>query len=175
VTLDQRELVSSTGAYASDDIPVGRFVHVTAGIRADRVRFEVKDRLVGSNPDDSGVRSLGAISPVAGIVGRVAATHSLYANVSTAFETPTATELGNHEDGSAGINPELDPQRSVTYETGMKGWFGNALRYDLALFDTHVRDERFPRAMDADISGTPGGRFGEERRPAQMSRSIPLQ
>jgi iron complex outermembrane recepter protein len=114
-------------------------------VRADRVRFQVKDRLItASNPDDSGFRTLGAVSPVAGIVARVLPLQSVYANVSTAFETPTATELGNHEDGTAGINPDLDPQRSQTLETGAKGWIGTLLRYDAALFTTRVRDELVP-------------------------------
>jgi iron complex outermembrane receptor protein len=145
VTLDQRELVSSAGGYASDEVSLTSRLSLTAGVRADRVRFEVKDRLVtGSNPDDSGDRTLGAVSPVAGLVARIAPTHSIYANVSTAFETPTATELGNHEDGSAGINPELDPQRSLTFESGIKGWFGGRIRYELSGFHTGVRDELIP-------------------------------
>jgi len=145
VTLDQRELVSSAGVYASNDVSVTDRLIATAGVRADRVRFEVKDRLINaSNPDDSGDRNLGAISPVAGILFRVAPVQSLYANVSSAFETPTATELGNHEDGSAGINQDLDPQRSLTVEGGAKGWISEHFRYDLAVFQTRVRDELVP-------------------------------
>ena len=32
-----------------------------------------------------------------------------YVNVSTAFETPTTTELVNKPDGSGGLNPDLGP------------------------------------------------------------------
>jgi len=145
VTLDQRELVSSAGAYASDDISLGSRFDVTAGLRADNVRFEVKDRLINSsNPDDSGKRSLGAVSPVLGALMRVAPTHSLYANIASAFETPTATELGNHPDGSAGINQDLNPQRSVTSELGIKGFVGTLLSYDVAAYSTNVNDELVP-------------------------------
>jgi iron complex outermembrane recepter protein len=145
VTLDQRELVSSTGVYASDDIAIASRFDITAGVRADDVRFEVKDRLINaSNPDDSGRRSLGAVSPVLGALMRIAPTHSLYANVASAFETPTATELGNHPDGSAGINQDLNPQRSITSELGIKGFFGTLLSYDLAAYSTGVKDELVP-------------------------------
>ncbi len=145
VTLDQRELVSSAGIYASDDIALGSRFDVTAGLRADNVSFEVKDRLINaSNPDDSGRRSMRAVSPVLGAVGRLAPTHSVYANVASAFETPTATELGNHPDGSAGINQDLDPQRSITSEVGMKGFFGAAMSYDVAVYSTRVREELVP-------------------------------
>jgi iron complex outermembrane receptor protein len=144
-TLDQRELVSSAGIYASDEVSLSDRVSLVAAVRGDRVRFEVKDNLVTqSNADDSGARTLSAVSPMAGIVGRITVSQSLYANISTAFETPTATELGNHEDGTAGINPNLDPQRSYTIEWGAKGWLGSILRYDLSLFSTRVRDELVP-------------------------------
>jgi iron complex outermembrane receptor protein len=145
VTLDQRELVSSAGVYASDDIAIASRFDVTAGVRADDVRFEVKDRLIdASNPDDSGRRSMSAVSPVLGALMRIAPTHSLYANVASAFETPTATELGNHPDGSAGINQDLNPQRSITSELGIKGFFGNLLSYDAAVYSTGVKDELVP-------------------------------
>lgn len=156
VTLDQRELVSSTGVYVNNEIAAGERVSITAGVRADRVRFDVRDRLVNSgNPDDSGVRTLSAITPIVGILSRIAVSHSAYANVSSAFETPTATELGNQADGSAGLNRELEPQRSATFEAGFKGEFGTAFRYDLAAFTTFVRDELVP----FEIPASDGRRF----------------
>ena len=86
---------------------------------------------------------------VVGVVARISPAHSLYSNFSTAFETPTATELGNHADGTAGINPDLDPQHSYTIEGGAKGWAGTLLRYDVAFFDTRVRDELVPFEIPA--------------------------
>ncbi len=156
VTLDQRELVSSVGVYVNNEIAAGERVSLTAGVRADRVRFDVRDRLVNSgNPDDSGVRTLSAFTPIVGILGRLALSHSAYANMSSAFETPTATELGNQADGSAGINRELEPQQSTTLETGLKGEFERGFRYDLAAFTTFVRDELVP----FEIPGSDGRRF----------------
>jgi iron complex outermembrane receptor protein len=145
VTLDQRELVSGAGVYVSDEADLGHGFSVTAGLRGDRIHFTVRDRFVSStNPDDSGERTLQAVSPIAGLIARYAPSHSAYVNFSTAFETPTATELGNHPDGTAGINQDLDPQRSRTIETGARGFAGSHLRYDVALFDTRVRDELVP-------------------------------
>jgi iron complex outermembrane receptor protein len=156
VTLDQRELVSSAGGFASDEITLGEHATLTGAIRADNVRFEVKDRLISStNPDDSGRRSMGAISPILGALFRVAPTHSIYANIAGAFETPTATELGNHPDGSAGINQDLNPQKSTTVEIGAKGFVGLYAHYDAALFSTNVRDELVP----FEIPGSNGRRY----------------
>jgi iron complex outermembrane receptor protein len=156
ITLDQRELVSSAGMYLGDDIRLRDRVTLAAAIRADRVRFQVRDHMISSsNRDDSGERTLDAISPVVGIVARVGRAHSLYSNFSTAFETPTATELGNREDGSAGVNPDLDPQHTYTVEGGARGWASSTFRYDVAWFHTRVRDELIP----FEIPGSNGRRY----------------
>jgi len=156
LTLDQRELVSGLGAYVNDELRITDGVRVSGGLRADNVKFEVRDRLVeGTNPDDSGERTLHAVTPYVGIVSRISGDRSIYANISSAFETPTATELGNHPDGSAGINQQLAPQKSTTYEIGSKGGVGRAFFYDFALFSTRVRDELVPY----EILGSGGRRY----------------
>jgi iron complex outermembrane recepter protein len=156
ITLDQREIVSSIGSYLRDELELGRRFIVTAGARADAVRFRVEDRLISAtNPDDSGRRPLGAVSPMFGIVARLAQSHSAYANVSSAFETPTATELGNRPTGTGGINHELQPQRSTTYEAGIKGIGVSGVQYNSALFATSVHDELIP----FDIPASNGRRY----------------
>lgn len=140
---DQRELVSSVGPFARAELAIAPALLASAGVRADAVRFRVRDRLVtATNPDDSGDRTLHAVSPSAGIVWRTTTLTSLYANLSTAFETPTTTELGNQPDGSAGFNPDLQPQRTLSAELGSKGMLpALGLRWDAALFESRVRDE----------------------------------
>jgi iron complex outermembrane receptor protein len=141
--LDQREIVSSIGPYVRDEIEIGR-VRATAGVRADNVRFEVRDNFRTDGRDDSGERTLHAVSPMLGVAVRMAPLAAVYANLSSAFETPTTTELGNQADGSAGLNRDLKPQYSTTVEAGIKGVFGTRLEYDLAAFQTSVRDELIP-------------------------------
>lgn len=143
ISLDQNELVSSIGPYVRDEIEVGRF-RATAGVRSDQVQFELRDHYLADNRNDSGIRTLHAVSPMLGIAARLSPFHALYANVGSAFETPTATELGNQSDGSAGLNRDLKPQYSTTYETGAKGLTLDRVQYDVALFDTEVRDELIP-------------------------------
>lgn len=141
--LDQREIVTSIGPYLRDEIEVAR-LRATLGIRADNTRFEVRDAFVSDGRTDSGERTMRAISPMIGLAMRLRPTHSVYANVSSAFETPTTTELGNQADGSAGLNRDLRPQYSTTYEAGFKGFALLRLQYDIALFATNVRDELIP-------------------------------
>ena len=156
VTLNQREIVSSVGSYLRDEIQLSDIFAITAGARADAVRFRVKDKLIDTtNPDDSGERLLHAISPMAGILAHLTESHSAYFNISTAFETPTATELGNQPSGAAGINRDLKPQRSLTYEFGLKGVSDIGLQYSGALFATSVHDELIP----FDIPASNGRRY----------------
>lgn len=175
-TLDQRERVSGFGPFVRDEIAFADRYRVTLGARADYVKFRVDDNLItGTNPDDSGERKLHAISPLLGFVARLGAVHAAYANVSTAFETPTATELANKPDGSAGINPSLDPQYATTIEAGLKGLVRGRVRYDASLFTTHVRDELIP----FEVPGGAGRRYfrnagSTRRRGAELGLAAAL-
>ncbi len=177
VTLDQREIVSSYGSYLRDEMQLGDRFALTAGARADAVRFRVDDKLItATNPDDSGERLLHAVSPMAGLLAHLGDSHSAYFNVSTAFETPTATELGNQPSGAAGINRDLKPQRSLTYEFGVKGVSETGLQYNTALFATSVHDELIP----FDIPGGNGRRYYRNagrtsRRGVELGLSYNLQ
>ncbi|MBA3646329.1 MAG: TonB-dependent receptor [Gemmatimonadaceae bacterium] len=145
MTLDQVELVSSRGVYFGDEAKLTPKYILSASARADAVNFAVKDRFVTAiNPNDSGERNLRSLSPMLGLTYRLSLTSSYYWNVSTAFETPTATELGNHPDGTAGINQELRPQRSLTYETGYKSTLSSGIQINASVFSTAVRDELVP-------------------------------
>jgi iron complex outermembrane recepter protein len=73
-----------------------------------------------------------------------------YVNVSTAFETPTTTELVNKPDGSGGFNPELGPQRAVNYEIGARGQPIPQVGYSVAVFLGRVTDAI---VQQAEISG----------------------
>jgi iron complex outermembrane receptor protein len=163
ISLDQREIVTSVGPYIRDELEVGR-VRTTLGVRADQMRFELKDRFLADSRDDSGVRTMGAVSPMVGLSTRLTPLHSLYANVASAFETPTTTELGNQPDGSAGLNRDLKPQYSTTYEVGARGLTLTRVQYDVALFDAEIRDELIPFATPTSNQRTFYRNAGRTRR-----------
>jgi iron complex outermembrane receptor protein len=172
--LDQREIVSSVGPYVRDELTIGK-LRATAGVRADQVRFELRDHFLSDGRDDSGDRTLRAVSPMVGLAARLSPFHSLYANIGSAFETPTTTELGNQADGSAGLNRDLKPQYSTTYEAGAKGLALSRVQYDLALFDTEVRDELIPFEVPGGAGRTYYRNAGRTRRQGaelQLSTDI---
>jgi iron complex outermembrane recepter protein len=119
VTLDQLEHVDNLGVFGQlAATPLPR-VNLLGGLRYDVVRFRADDRLItATNPDDSGERTMSAVSPSMGVSFLASPALTLYGNVATAFQTPTTTELANRPDGAGGFNPELEPQLTVSFEAG---------------------------------------------------------
>ena len=139
VEVDQRERVRELGPFVQVQWPLSPLVFVEAGGRYDRVSFGVADRHLTDGVDDSGERTLSAWSGHAGVSLDLGEALVPYANVSTAFETPTTTELGNRPDGSGGFNADLGPQRAVTVELGARGQVGG-IGYSVAGFAGRIRD-----------------------------------
>lgn len=155
VRLEQQERAVNIGGYGRVEVEAPHGVYVSAALRHDQVRFRVRDRFVtNTNADDSGDRTLQAVSPMLGLVWRARSQWSLYANLSSAFETPTVTELTNQETGAAGLNATLEPQRTRTAEFGTQTLIGGNLRADVALFRAVVLDELVP----FDVPNQPGRR-----------------
>ena len=140
-TLDQLETVASGALFARARWALSPRVAASAALRADRVRFTAADRRLDDG-DQSGARTLGALSPQLGLTVRARGA-LVFASVSTGFETPTTTELVNRPDGGGGFNPELRPQRALGVEVGARGLAGR-LRYDVAAYAMAVRDGLAP-------------------------------
>jgi iron complex outermembrane recepter protein len=155
LTLDQLERVTSTGAFARAEVELTSAIALTAALRADNAEFSVLDRRANAPIQGEQSRSMSAVSPMAGLLWRVGPLASVYVNVASSFETPTATELANQPDGSGGLNRELDPQRGTSFEVGAKGILSNVLSYDLSVFAVNTDDELIP----FEIPGSGGRRF----------------
>ena len=172
--LDQEEIVSSIGPYLRDELALGPLT-LNGGVRADAVRFEVRDHFLSDGRDDSGDRTMRAVSPLFAAILHATPSLSVYANLASAFETPTTTELANQPNGSAGLNRDLRPQYSTTVETGVKGVIATRARYDVSLFNIDVRDELIP----AEIPGSNGRTYYQNagrtrRRGVELSTSADL-
>lgn len=153
--LQQDERATSVGGYGRVEVEAPHRVFASAALRYDQVGFRVRDQFItATNADDSGNRTLDAVSPMVGLTWRARSLWSLYANLSTAFETPTVTELTNQETGAAGLNSTLAPQRTRTFEVGTQAVLGQHLRADVALFRARVLDELVP----FDVPNQPGRR-----------------
>ncbi len=140
VFLDQREQVTEVGPFAQLQWSPTERLLLSGGARYDWVRFDLADRFLGDGIDDSGARTMSALSGNAGASWSFGDRFVPYVNVSTAFETPTTTELVNQADGSGGFNPALGPQRGVNYEAGARGQPTPGVSYSVAVFLGRITD-----------------------------------
>jgi iron complex outermembrane receptor protein len=155
LVLDQDEQAWALGAYLHAAIDVLPAVTASASLRHDRVEFSVEDRFIADG-DDSGDIDFSETSPMAGLIWRLHPGLSMFANVSTSFETPTTTEFDNPAGG--GFNTRLKPQTATNYELGARGQtevLSRPLRFDLALFQIEIDDALVPYTL----SPFPGREF----------------
>jgi iron complex outermembrane receptor protein len=147
VVAEQRETVAEIGPFASLHLEPTDRLTITATVRYDRVRFQVRDRFLADGVDQSGVRSMSALSGSGGINLRVGPTMAAYSTVASAFETPTTTELVNQANGTVGFNRSLGPQRTVAAEAGLRTI--GPIATTVAVYRSRVRDA-LVQAREAD-------------------------
>lgn len=148
---NKREGANNLGAFAEGRLDVGRVAFVTVGARYDAISYHNQNFI---NPRIDASRTFSRLTPKLGLLVKVRE-HSLYANLGGGVEVPAGNEVDPAgtfgQDTVTSLNPLLDPIRSTTYEVGAKRThaFADAgpLRsasYDIALFDTEVRNEIVP-------------------------------
>ena len=146
MTADEDQIAASGGLFIQTDTFLTDTLTVSQGVRADRIRFRIDDRLLDDG-DNSGQQRFDQTSFSVGVAWQMVPLHTLYGSISSAFETPTFTELANPS-GAGGFNPALSPQQALNQEMGLRGTLGTDLRYDLTLFRVRVEDEITPFERD---------------------------
>lgn len=145
LTIDQLEQVHNQALFGNLMIPLNK-LHISMSLRYDRLLFKANDHIKRKNPsnNESGKRVFHAFSPSIGISYKLNNSR-IYANMSTAFEAPTTTELVNRPNGGGGFNPQIGPEHTISYELGIKGKLNSAsLSYDFALYTLWVRNMLLP-------------------------------
>jgi iron complex outermembrane receptor protein len=148
---EQDETVTSRGLYLQGQLQLSPLWSLSAGLRRDKLRFDVRDRHL-QDGDDSGALPFAHWSPSLAL-SRSSGSSVLFASWSSAFETPTTTELAN-PDGSGGFNRMLRPQLADNVEIGFKS-SGNTLFYELSVFRIELEQELVP----FEIASSPGRSF----------------
>lgn len=147
--LDQEESVDGIGPFVELEWTPRPDVSVTAGGRYDRFKFEATDRFLSDRTDDSGARNMSQFSPQLGIAFRPAPLTAFYGNFSTAFQTPTTSELSNRPTEAGGFNPGLEPEQLRGFEAGVKGFVpGAGMAYDAAVFAFGISNMLLPFQID---------------------------
>lgn len=152
LTAEELQTATALGAFAQGDLNLTDQLTLSVGGRFDRIRLKIDDDF-DQDDDQSGNRTFREWSGSAGLSYRYLPSHQAYANISTAFETPTFSEFADPS-GVGGLNPETEPQKSLNHELGLRGELNNGIDYDLTLFWVDVRDELIPYELDGPDSRT---------------------
>lgn len=135
---NQQENISTTGLFSRLSLLTEKWLFSLGG-RLDAYTFRVDDRLAGAQ---SGSVSFNRFSPSAGIIHYLSSGVHIYGNISTAFQTPTANELGNTPSGN-GFNRDLRPETLLGLETGLRLFFSR-LSIEAAGFTFTTRNQIIP-------------------------------
>lgn len=168
--LDQIEEVSAAGIYGRVALWPRDDIELATALRWD---ITVYDALVRYPSDGvgSGSRTMDAPSPAASVLWQASQTTTLWANIGTAFQVPTTTELVNPD--GPGFNPDLQPQHSLTGEIGSRFQFQGGIEAGLVAFYTALRDEIVPYELpSSQIAFRNAGR--SRRFGLELDFSVPL-
>lgn len=165
---DEDDTVRNQDAYAQAEWFPLDALSLLAGARYSDVRFDSVDHYITAlNPDDSGRVAFSHASPVGGIVWRAANGINVYANWGEGFETPTFIELAYRNTGT-GLNFALRPAISRSTEIGVKAYFAETQRVNLAAFITHTSNEII-------IDAATGGRTTYKNAGKTLRRGVEAQ
>jgi iron complex outermembrane receptor protein len=139
---DQAEDVRAAGGFLQGTLELSGGVVILAGVRYDNHEFTVVDRIpVSVNPDDSGTRTMDRVSPSIGISVPAGPSVNFFGSISTLFNTPSTSELGNQASGAGGFNPDLSPERGESFELGIRGTLGSFAAFEVTSYQTNLQNE----------------------------------
>jgi iron complex outermembrane receptor protein len=163
---DKNEGAQNAGIFLQHEITLGSKLTLTTGARYDAIEYSLIDNIT---PQLNAEMRFSQVTPKLGATFHAGRTQIFYATLGGGIEAPAANELDPPgtfgQDTLVGMNPLLEPIRSLTFEVGTRhlvaprsGIF-RTVSYDVAAYSTGVRNEVVPYR---------GGRFyftaGEARR-----------
>ena len=132
-------------AFSQWDASLPAAFTLTLGASVNFLEYEIVDRMTNTgNPthlDGSGRKTFDpVIMPMAALRKPLAPNVSAYASVSQGYTPPTSSDAVIPYTGEP--NSGLKAERATQYEVGSSGTlFGSRLSYDVALFDTRVKNK----------------------------------
>ncbi len=123
--------------------------HLDTGLRYSNVHYESDDHyIVAGNGDDSGSTDYQKLLPSVALGWEILPELYAYASYGKGFETPTFTEMAYPTLVTSGINFDLKPASSDTYELGLKSQNAFGL-FTLAVFNTVTKNDIVPDDANA--------------------------
>jgi Fe(3+) dicitrate transport protein len=121
-------------------------VSLSGGLRYERIEFERSNKLLGRR----GESELQALIPGAGITWTPRPELTVFAGVHRGFSPPRVEDIISDRGGSI----ELDEERSVNSELGVRGRLGGGLRYEATLFRMDFENQIVPSSVAGGVGAT---------------------
>ena len=145
--LDLAATTSSRSLYLTDTLALSPALSLTASLRWNATRVTIADRS-GLEPDLNGRHRFSRINPALGLAWNFSPTVNLYASYSESARAPTAVELScADEDAPCRLpnqfvsDPPLQQVVAKSWEAGLRGDRGDALRWQAGVYRTRNADD----------------------------------
>jgi iron complex outermembrane receptor protein len=159
-TLNQNEIFNALGGYLITQWQKNNWT-LSGGLRYDQNILSIKDRFL-SNGDASDEINLNALSPQIGFSYQLS-NLSFFGGYSSAYETPTLSELSATADGRGGFNNDLNIQQARQIELGMR-YKGSKLKGSMAWYTINTLNDILPYESASFPSQTLYQNIGETLR-----------
>ena len=149
---------NSLGAYVSDEFSLLDNLILSAGVRRERVRYDLKSRdltgwLAPLNDDVNETENAYSL----GLTWLYSGNSSLFVRANRSFRFPLADEFIVYDffNGTQLVNPNLKPQTGRHYEIGGRHYFTDTIQGSLTLFRAEISNEIFFNPMTYENTNYP--------------------
>ena len=141
-TLLDNQIISqqNTGWFALYHLGI-RKLNFLGNLRYDVMKNELTDKMDAGATKTS--KNFSQVSARIGANYDFTEAVKLFANWSQGFLPPSTEELASNPTGYAGFNTHLVPSTSESYETGIRGFIGKRIEYELTTFIMNTKNDFF--------------------------------
>lgn len=128
---------------------VGRWT-VTPGLRLEHVRYERTNRLAAGGAGVTGRTHLGEVIPGIGVTFAPASHTTIFWGAHRGFAPPRTEDIIDNAGGTI----DLDPERSWTYEVGVRSWPVSGVQLEATFFRMDFENQIVPASVAGGLGAT---------------------
>jgi len=123
---------------------------ITPGLRLEHVRYERTNRLANRGAGATGRTHLTEIIPGIGITFAPASHTTIFGGAHRGFAPPRTEDIITNTGGTV----DLDPERSWTYEVGIRSWPISGVKLEATFFRMDFQNQIVPASVAGGIGAT---------------------
>ncbi len=123
---------------------------ITPGLRLEHVRYERTNRLANRGAGATGRTHLTEIIPGIGVTFAPASHTTIFGGAHRGFAPPRTEDIIDNAGGTI----DLDPERSWTYEVGVRSWPVSGLKLEATFFRMDFENQIVPASVAGGLGAT---------------------